>query len=260
MSGSATREIVPQTTVETDWEPPMPPSDLIFDDGEPLETNRHRIAMNALIRSIVQAFGDRDDYFVGGNMFLYYSSQQVRNRDFRGPDFFVVLDVDGTRSREGWVVWEEDGRYPDIIVELMSSSTANIDIGTKKDLYERVFRTPDYFVFNPFNPNSLQGWRLDSSLRYQPLVANQQGWLWCESLNLWLGTWQGIIDRQQTAWLRFYDLSGNLVLLPEEAAERRAESEHQRVEAERQRAEAERQRAERLAARLRELGVDPDNL
>jgi hypothetical protein len=28
------------------WEPPPPPTDLIFDDGEPLESNRHRIAMN----------------------------------------------------------------------------------------------------------------------------------------------------------------------------------------------------------------------
>ncbi len=50
-----------------------------------------------------------------------------------------------------------------------------------------------------------------------------------------------------------------------EAEHRRAEAEHQHAaeqsrvaEAERQRAEAERQRAERLAARLRELGIDPE--
>jgi transposase-like protein len=42
---------------ELDWEPPMPPTDLIFDDGEPLETNRHRIAMNTLIRSLQQEHG-----------------------------------------------------------------------------------------------------------------------------------------------------------------------------------------------------------
>jgi hypothetical protein len=36
----------------------MPPTDLIFDDGEPLETNRHRIAMNTLIRSLQQAWRD----------------------------------------------------------------------------------------------------------------------------------------------------------------------------------------------------------
>ena len=49
----------PETVVEPDWEPPMPPTDLIFDDGEPLESNRHRIAMNVLIRSLQQVWRDR---------------------------------------------------------------------------------------------------------------------------------------------------------------------------------------------------------
>ncbi len=54
-----------KTTEMLGWEPPMPPTDLIFDDGEPLETNRHRIAMNTLIRSLQQAWRDllsRSDY------------------------------------------------------------------------------------------------------------------------------------------------------------------------------------------------------
>nr|WP_322505530.1 hypothetical protein [Chroococcidiopsis cubana] len=46
--------------------------------------------------------------------------------------FFVALDVDGSRERQGWVVWEEDGRYPDVIVELLSPSTAKVDRGVKK--------------------------------------------------------------------------------------------------------------------------------
>jgi Uma2 family endonuclease len=183
----------------------MPPTDLIFDDGEPLETNRHRIAMNTLIRSLQQAWRDRNDYFTGGNMFVYYSSQQARNRDFRGPDFFAVLDIDGSYPRQGWVVWDEGGRYPDVIVELMSSSTAEVDTGVKKDLYERVFRTRDYIVFDPFDPNSLAGWRLDENFRYQPIVPNEQGWLWCQTLGFWLGTWEGTIDREPAVWLRFYD-------------------------------------------------------
>jgi len=213
--------VIEETTSQTvvGWEPSMPPTDLIFDDGEPLESNRHRIAINVLIRSLQQAYLARNDFFTSGNMFIYYSSEQARNRDFRGPDFFAVLNVDGTTERQGWVVWEEGGRYPDVIVELMSPSTASMDTGTKKDIYERIFRTPDYFVFNPFDPNSLQGWHLDASQQYQSLVPNDQGWLWCQTLGLWLGTWQGTIDRETAVWLRFYDQEGNLVPLPEEAAQ-----------------------------------------
>ncbi|MDF2388413.1 Uma2 family endonuclease, partial [Nostoc ellipsosporum NOK] len=170
----------------------------------------------------------------------------VRNRDFRGPDFFVVLNVDGNNSRQGWVVWEENGRYPDVIAELMSPSTAAIDKGIKKNLYEQTFRTSDYFVYDPFDPNSLQGWHLDANQQYQPLTPDERGWLWCQKLGLWLGIWEGTIDRETAVWLRFYDVAGNLVLLPEEAAAMQAEAANAR--------------ADRLGAKLRELGENPDIL
>ncbi|WP_017660194.1 Uma2 family endonuclease [Baaleninema simplex] len=245
MSANATPPQLPLAERLEDWHP-TPPTDLIFDDGEPLESNRHRIAMNLLIRSLQQAWCDRDDYFTGGNMFVYYSRQQALNRDFRGPDFFVVLNVDGTRSRQGWVIWEEEGRYPDVIVELMSPSTAKVDRTDKKELYSQTFHTRNYFIYDPFDENSLEGWQLDKQFNYQPLETQENGWLWCETLGFWLGTWQGTIDRETAIWLRFYDTEGNVVPLPEEAAQ--------------QQAETERQRAERLAARLRELGEDPDEV
>ncbi|MCG8367735.1 MAG: Uma2 family endonuclease, partial [Pseudanabaenales cyanobacterium] len=103
-----------QQTALTGWEAPSPPTDLIFDDGVPLESNRHRIAMNVLIRSTQQVLQAQPNTFVGGNMFVYYSRTQAMNRDFRGPDFFAVLGVESDRERQGWVVWEEDGRYPDV--------------------------------------------------------------------------------------------------------------------------------------------------
>jgi hypothetical protein len=37
------------------WDVPEPPTNLIFDDGVPLESNRHRIAMNVLIDSALVA-------------------------------------------------------------------------------------------------------------------------------------------------------------------------------------------------------------
>ncbi len=286
MSIEVTQEIISQVEEKDVWEPPMPPTDLIFDDGEPLESNRHRIAMNVLIRSFQQANANRNDFFTGGNMFIYYSSTQARNRDFKGPDFFVVLDVDGTQERQGWVVWEESGRYPDAVVELMSPSTAKKDTTTKKTIYERTFKTPDYFVYDPFDSTSLQGWHLDANQRYEEIIPDERGWLWCQSLGLWLGTWEGTIDRENAVWLRFYDVEGNLLPLPEEAEKQRAdeaaqqadnerqraeaesqraeaesqraEAESQRAEAESQRADSERQKAEILAAQLRALGVEPN--
>ncbi len=48
-------------------------------------------------------------------MFVYYSRTQAMNRDFRGSDFFVALDVEGDRERQGWVVWKEEGRYPEAL-------------------------------------------------------------------------------------------------------------------------------------------------
>jgi Uma2 family endonuclease len=254
---AAERTGLPATFI--DWEPPEPPTDLIFDDGEPLESNRHRIAMNVLIDSVLVAFKGRTNYFVGGNMFVYYSRQQAMNRDFRGPDFFAVLDVEDTeRDRQGWVVWEEDGRYPNVIVELMSPSTAKTDKTVKKDLYERTFRTQSYYIYDPFDPDSLQGWSFDDSQHYQPIVPNEQGWLWCEPLGLWLGNWEGCIRREPSngtcQWLRFYNEAGQLILLQDEIAQAAL----QETQAAQQEAQAARDKADRLAARLRALGEDPD--
>lgn len=266
-----TQPIAPDPTgaiALADWEHPTPPTDLVFDDGEPLESNRHRIAMNLLIRSLQQFLLPRNDTFVGGNMFVYYSRQQAMNRDFRGPDFFAALGVEGARDRQGWVVWEENGRYPDVIIELLSPSTATIDRGVKKDLYEQVFRSPNYFIFDPFDPSSLAGWQLIPGNGYRALEPNDRGWLWSATLGLWLGTWNGSMDCEPATgtcpWLRFFTPEGTLVPLPEEAAQwqseaaqREAELAQREAEAAQQQVQAERERADRLAAKLQELGIDP---
>jgi Uma2 family endonuclease len=256
------------------------PRNLITDDGEPMESNNHRISMNLLIQSLKYHWREREDFFVGGNMFVYYSPNQVKNQDFKGPDFFVVLDVDGTRHRDAWIAWEEDGRLPDVVIELMSPSTAEADLTTKKDIYERTLKTQDYFVCDPHNPSLLKGWTLINR-RYKSLSANEQGRLYCESLGLWLGVWQGKIENIQGNWLRFFEGDGSLVLLADEAADQRADLERQQKELERlekeqaiqqkeqaiqqkeqaiQQLEMERLQKERLAAKLRDLGINPDEI
>ena len=48
-----------------------------------METERHRHQMNLLIDSLAEAWNDRDDFYVGGNMFVYYSELQAKRNDFR---------------------------------------------------------------------------------------------------------------------------------------------------------------------------------
>src|SRR5262249_3404374 len=120
-----------------------PQVELIETDGEPLESPWHWTAIVLLVDCVRSPLRGRVDYFVGGNMFLYYSEDQARNRDYRGRDFFFVDDVDGQRPRRWWAVWQEGGRYPNLVMELLSATTAEVDRTTKKDLYERTFRTPE---------------------------------------------------------------------------------------------------------------------
>jgi Uma2 family endonuclease len=53
------------------------------------------------------------------------------------------------KDRKSWVIWQEEGRYPNVIVELLSDSTAASDKELKKQIYQDIFRTPKYFWFEP---------------------------------------------------------------------------------------------------------------
>jgi Uma2 family endonuclease len=142
---------------------------------------------------------------------VYYSyspDQKSKSKDFRGPDFFVVLGTE-RKLRKSWMVWEEKGKYPNVIVELLSPLTAEIDRGLKKQLYQDVFRTPDYFWFDP-DSLEFQGFHLVDGT-YQPLTPNPQGHLWSQQLGLFLGIYQ--------QKLRFFTPEGKLVATPEEELE-----------------------------------------
>lgn len=192
------------------------------EDGVPMETQWHRDEMNLLIGVLFWHFRDRQDFYVGGNQFIYYSLEQVLNRDFLGPDFYFVNDVSRTPMRSRWIVWREGGRFPNVIVELLSSSTAEQDRTTKKDIYERIFRTPEYFCYDP-DAGLLEGWRLLNE-SYQALDMDERGWMWSEQLQLWLGPWQGQLHGYESIWLRFYEKDGQLVLMAAEAERLRADA------------------------------------
>ncbi|MFM7324009.1 MAG: Uma2 family endonuclease [Nodosilinea sp.] len=218
-----------------------PPTDL-WSDEPPLESDFHRDQIDLLIRLLRWWWRDRTDVYISGNLTVYYNQEQLKTRDFRGPDFFVVLGTE-KKDRKSWVVWGENGLYPNLILEILSDSTKRVDKSLKKDLYQNTFRTPDYFWFDP-NTLKFQGFHLVDGL-YQAIQPTDQGRLWSQQLELYLGLFE---DE-----LRFFTAQGDLIPSPEE----RAEQERQRAEQERQRAEQAEQEIARLQAQLRSQGIEP---
>jgi len=162
----------------------MPDGRRLLSDEPEIESSLHYMQLLLLVTSLEWAWRGRNNFFIGANLTIYFSRQQLKHRDFRGPDFFLVKDT--TREpRSSWVVWEEDGRYPDLIIELLPDSTANVDRTTKRQLYAERFHTPEYFYFSP-ETLELQGFRLDFN-HYEPISANGRGWLWSKTLGFFLG-------------------------------------------------------------------------
>jgi Uma2 family endonuclease len=205
-----------------------------------MESQLHVLQMNLLMEPLEVFWADQPEGFVGGNMFVYFSLEQIRNQDFRGPDVFVVLGVP-KRLRKSWVVWEE-GKGPDVVIELLSESTASIDRGKKKQIYQDQLRVPEYFWYDPFS-EELAGFRLHSGI-YEPIRPNERGHLVSQMLQLALVSWEGKYRETDARWLRWATLEGVVLPIKAEKEEQRAEHERQRAEHERQRAEHERQQKE----------------
>ena len=226
----------------------LPPTqaELPCDDGEPMETQRHKVQLDLLMDSLLSWLEARDDGYVGGNMFVYYSMAQVRNRDFKGPDCFVVLNVP-KGERRSWVSWEE-GKTPDVVIELLSESTASADKGEKKRIYQTQMHVPEYFWYDPFEPNDLAGFQLQGGT-YQDILPNAQNQMVSQVLDLALVRWRGLYKGIDTTWLRWAKLDGSLLLTAEE-------QERQRAEQERQRAEQAEAQVQQIARNLIQTGMD----
>ncbi len=234
----------------------VPPCDL-WSDEPPLESDLHRDQIELLLACLKWWWRERTDFYATGNLTIYFSPEHMTTRDFRGPDFFVVLGTEN-RPRKSWVLWAEEGKYPNVIIELLSNSTAKVDKGLKKQLYQDTFRTPEYFWFHP-DTLEFQGFCLVGG-QYQPIEPNEQDWLWSQQLELFVGV--------RESKLRFFSPQGQLIPTPQERAEQekqekelaqqQAELAQQQTQEERQQRELAQQRVEELLARLKQLGVEPD--
>jgi Uma2 family endonuclease len=251
--------------------------ELVTADGVPMDKPIHRKQMNLFISLICSRMSElgRADYFAGGDMFVYYSveqaeavaeeerqlalfeagelSEEPKKTAFRGPDVFLVQNVEGEheRQRDAWVAWQEGDRLPDLIVELLSPSTAAYDRGAKKRLYEETFKTSEYFLYAPRGLTP-EGFRLlDNS--YQSIARSTEGRLWSRELEIEVGVWHGEHDGVTDNWLRLFHPDGRLVPTATERERQRADTAEQRADTAEQRADTERQRADAAEAELARL-------
>jgi Uma2 family endonuclease len=231
--------------------------DLPYDDDTPMDSDRHAAQIELLKECLRLAWAGRD-FFVGGNMFVYFNRDQIRTRDFRGPDVFVVLDVP-QRERRSWVVWDE-GKAPDVVIELLSDTTAVLDRGQKKLVYQDRLRVPEYYWYHPFT-REFAGWLLQDGV-YVPIEPDAAGGIISRQLGLALRIWEGEYAGINAPWLRWATLDGELLPTGEERAEQertQAERERRRAErAERELAEA-RRRVTELEALLERTQQQPDD-
>jgi Uma2 family endonuclease len=242
-----------------------PPTDLWSDEPQ-LESDLHLQQIIILLTSLELLWRERNDYYASGNLTIYYNEAQLKKRDFIGPDFFLVLDTE-KRPRKSWVVWAEGGKYPNVIIEILSKSTAKVDRTKKKDLYQNIFRTPNYFWFDP-ESLEFQGFTLQGS-QYQPIAPDDRGYLWSEELGLYLGIFEGKL-RYFTATRELVPTVGEFGLQAVLAKEQAVLAKEQAVLAKEQAVlakeqavlekEREQQAKEKLARKLREMGIDPDSI
>jgi Uma2 family endonuclease len=261
---------------------------------EPALDEYHHKQANFFTETFIPPDYPANKIFTAMDMYLYYDPDHPTW--YKRADWFAVVGVshlyrDG-EMRSSYVVWDE-GVAPFVVAEFLSPSTENEDLGftpevdgrppTKWKVYEKILQIPYYLIFNK-RDNKLRAYKLvNKKYQEQKIVDNR---LWIPELKVGVGVWYGSYQSATRNWLRWYDANGEwlpTVIERErreaelrerqarEKAELRIEQERREVERERQareeaelrieqerrEKEQERREKERLAAKLRELGIDP---
>jgi Uma2 family endonuclease len=218
------------------------------------------VLLTSSIVPILDTLHPDGQYAIGQDSGIYWRLTDPPERGAEAPDWFYVPDVspllNGERRRS-YVMWKE------IVAPLIAIEFASGDGSEERDrtspfaegnakagkfwVYEQAIRIPFYAIYE-VEKAAVEVYELVGN-RYQQLQPNSAGRYSIPPLGVELGIWRGEYLRQTFPWLRWWHSDGNLLLAGEERAEQ-----------EKQRAEQEKQRAERLAAKLQELGIDPEEL
>ena len=220
------------------------------------------------IRPILEQLHPDGQYAIGQDCGIYWRETEPPEKGAEAPDWFYVPNVPPTIDgiRRSYVLWREF-IAPLIVIEFVSGNGSEErdktplswnQSGSQKPgkfwVYEQIIR-PAFYAIYEVKKASVEVYHLVEN-SYQLVAANQQGHYPIPQMGVALGIWQGRYGNMEFPWLRWWDNQGNLLLTGEE----RAELAESQLEQQRQQTQQEQQRAERLAERLRELGVNPDEV
>ena len=114
-------------------------------DGKPMtESEAQFLPLTYAALALREHFEQRNDVYVGANMFLYY--EENNPRAVVAPDVFVVIGAP-RRLRDSYLLWNEP-KVPDFVLEITSRSTRREDQGRKKRVYASL-GIGEYFLFDP---------------------------------------------------------------------------------------------------------------
>ena len=223
-------------------------------DGMPLPDGEAQAPQYIRVVGTVRVhFRDVRGARVNGNTMLYYA--RGNPRVFVSPDCYVVLDLspeaEASIDRNNvYLLWEV-GKAPDFVLEIGSESTADVDLGRKRDLYAEL-GVVEYWRYDPtggeFYGDPLVGERLvDGEYRRFEMRYESDGRVWAHSEVLNLDLWWDDGD------LRFWDPVAGRWLLSHEEEKERADAEMSARLAAEARADVAEVRLAELEAEIRRL-------
>jgi Uma2 family endonuclease len=212
-------------------------------DGEPMSDNTLQFEWIVTIKEGLEAvFKDDPNVFVAGDLLWYPVEGDPTTR--MAPDALVAIGRP-KGYRGSYRQWEEAGIAPQAVFEVLSPGNRAGEMARKLRFYDR-FGVEEYYIYDP-DDNTLEGYlREGGSLRKLPDV------------HCWTSPRLGVRFELTPDSLRLTGPDNRPFLSYVDLVRQRDAIEQERDALARER-DAERQRAERLAARLRELGIEPES-
>jgi Uma2 family endonuclease len=234
--------------------PALTAEELVYpdSDGQPMADNTKQYQYMITIQvGLDSLFAAHPDVFVAGNLFWY--PVEGHPEICTAPDVLVAFGRP-KGHRGSYRQWEEGGMAPQVVFEILSPGNTWREMYDKRKFYER-YGVQEYYEYDP-DGGSLEIWQREGDT-LRP-VAHQGQWhspLLGVTLQLETDGELSVLRPDGRKILRPVEME---MLVEQERA--RAEQERARAEQEHARAEQAEQQAQRLAAKLRELGVDPTTL